>query len=421
MTLCDSDSITHSGDRCRRRPPGPFEKKVDEWREAFHNPSMQYRRFPQIDREISALGLGCMRLPTLGQDAAAIDEAVFDAMLHAAADAGVTYVDTAYGYHKGMSEVALGAALDRTGLRGRFTLTTKSPVWLIRDKGDWERILDEQLARLKTDHVDFYLFHALGTERWQTVLRLGGLEAFERFRKDGRIGHIGFSFHDSIASFKTIIDDYPSWELCQVQYNYVDRDYQAGEAGLAYAAEREIGVVVMEPLRGGALASPMPAVRAALARWPTPRMPAEWGLRFALDRQEVVTVLSGMCSVNQVWENAAVADGARVNSLTRGEREVIEAARKIYKSRELVPCTSCGYCQPCPSSVAIPDIFDIYNAASMFDARKERSSWYRVGYLGDGKGVDRCTRCGVCVTKCPQGIAIPDHLVEAHDYLMKES
>lgn len=242
----------------------------------------------------------------------------------------------------------------------------------------------------------------------------------EKAKSDGRIRHLGFSFHDSHEAFIRIIDAYPSWDLCQVQYNYVDRDYQAGLAGIRHAAAREVGVVVMEPLRGGALASPPPAVRQVLGRWEKPRLPAEWALRFALERQEVVTVLSGMGSVDQVWANAAVADAARANSLTRSEMAVLDEARKVYMSREKVPCTTCGYCQPCPSKVAIPDVFGLWNAAEMFDVRADRSSWYRSGYLSEGTGADACTRCGVCVTKCPQGIAIPDRLAEAHDYLTKE-
>jgi predicted aldo/keto reductase-like oxidoreductase len=173
----------------------------------------------------------------------------------------------------------------------------------------------------------------------------------------------------------------------------------------------------MEPLRGGALASPPPAVKALLGRWEKPRLPAEWALRFALERQEVVTVLSGMGSVDQVWANAAVADSARANSITRPELAVLEEARKIYKAREKVPCTTCGYCQPCPSQVEIPDIFGMYNAAAMFETRADRAAWYDMAYLKTGKGADRCTRCGVCVSKCPQGIQIPDRLAEAHDYL----
>ena len=228
---------------------------------------MQYRRFPKIDGlEVSTLGLGCMRLPQRSADPADIDEAALDAMVLAAREAGVNYLDTAYIYHKGRSEAALGESLERTGSRGDFLLATKSPVWLAKDSGDWERFLDEQLKRLKTDHVDFYLLHALSAERWALVERLGGLRAMERFRMDGRIRHLGFSFHDNLDAFKRIVDGYPAWEFCQVQYNYVDKDFQAGETGLRYAAEREIGAIVMEPLRGGALVRAPRAVREIFAR-----------------------------------------------------------------------------------------------------------------------------------------------------------
>lgn len=379
---------------------------------------MHYRRFPLIeDREVSALGFGCMRLPTIGGDAGVIDEAAFDAALVAAAEAGISYLDTAYPYHKGMSEVALGAALDRTGLRGRFTLATKSPTWLVNEAADWDRYLAEQLKRLRTEHLDFYLLHALSAERWEKVKRLGGIEALERARADGRIGHIGFSFHDSLSAFKTIVDGYQGWEFCQVQFNYVDLDFQAGAAGIEYAAARDIGVIVMEPLRGGGLVRAPADVLDEFRKYPVPRTPAEWALRFALDRQEVVTVLSGMGSAEQVLQNSAVAASARPNSLTRDERAILAEARRLFKARERVGCSTCGYCQPCPSKVAIPEVFSIYNTAVMFDDRKARSAWYAMANVKSGTGADACTQCGACLAKCPQSIAIPDKLAEAHAYL----
>ncbi|HOX49569.1 MAG TPA: aldo/keto reductase [Spirochaetales bacterium] len=379
---------------------------------------MQYRRFPKIDGlEVSTLGLGCMRLPQRSADPADIDEAALDAMVLAAREAGVNYLDTAYIYHKGRSEAALGESLERTGSRGDFLLATKSPVWLAKDSGDWERFLDEQLKRLKTDHVDFYLLHALSAERWALVEKLGGLRAMERFRMDGRIRHLGFSFHDNLDAFKRIVDGYPAWEFCQVQYNYVDKDFQAGEAGLRYAAEREIGAIVMEPLRGGALVRAPRAVREIFARHPKPRMLAEWAMRFVWERQEVTTALSGMGSVDQVLENAAYAEAARMNSLTRAEMALFDEARAFFKEREKVPCTGCGYCRPCPSGVSIPDCFELYNAAAMFDIKADRGRWYEAAYRSQGKGGNACVQCGACVPKCPQGIAIPERLAEADGYL----
>jgi predicted aldo/keto reductase-like oxidoreductase len=382
---------------------------------------MQYRRFPLVQGvEVSALGFGCMRLPVIGGDPAAIDEAAFDAMLAAAESAGINYLDTAYVYHSGRSEGAIGAALERSGKRDEFLLATKSPVWMAKSADDWDRWLDEQLERLRTDHIDFYLLHALGRERWARIKELGALPALERARAAGKIRHLGFSFHDSLAAFKEIVDGYDAWEFCQVQYNYVDRDFQAGEEGIAYAAERELGVIVMEPMRGGALAAPPQAVRAAFAKYPTPRLPYEWALRAVLDRQEVSLVLSGMGSVNQIWENAAIASSAGANTLTKPETAVLGEARKLYKERERVSCTGCGYCKPCPAGVDIPEVFSMYNAASMFDTRHATGAWYKASLLADGHGADKCVRCGECLSKCPQGIAIPDRLEEAQAFLASE-
>ncbi len=223
---------------------------------------MQVRRFPKIpDLPVSVLGFGCMRLPVLGGDAARIDEERAARLLRGAVDAGVNYVDTAYPYHDGASEPFVGRAL-AGGYRERVQLATKCPTWLVTDEGGWERCLDEQLRRLATDRIDFYLLHALNEERWETVTRHRGLAALDRMRRDGRIGHAGFSFHGSADNFAEVIAAYDR-EFCQIQLNLLDTEYQAGLAGMRLAAARRIGVIAMEPLRGGQLAARQPeAVKA---------------------------------------------------------------------------------------------------------------------------------------------------------------
>ncbi|BDG06904.1 aldo/keto reductase [Anaeromyxobacter paludicola] len=375
---------------------------------------MQHRSFPKIPGlAVSTLGLGAMRLPTIAGDPGRIDEEAATGLVHEAIRAGVNYVDTAWPYHAGASEPFLGRAL-AGGWRARVQLATKSPVWEMKAEGDWERILDRQLERLATDRIDFYLLHALDGARWDTVQRLRGLAALERARADGRIGHLGFSFHGPASDFATIVDAY-DWELCQLQLNYLDQGFQAGLDGLRRAAERRIGVVVMEPLRGGALAASPPAIRSLLARGGRPWSPAEWALRWLWSRPEVVTVLSGMGAAAQLAENAAAAAAAA--PLSAGELSLLEEARAWYQARMAVPCTTCGYCQPCPTGVAIADVFNSWNSGRMFEDPRSAAWIYRKFQLDPGAGADQCQECGACVERCPQGIAIPERLREAHAYL----
>ena len=379
---------------------------------------MKYRSFPKIpDLSVSALGLGMMRLPTVDSDPAHIDEAATEAMLLTALERGVNYVDTAYPYHNGASEIVAGKIINRHGLRDKLNLATKCPVWLVKSEADWERLLSEQLEKLMTDHIDFYLLHALNAERWDTIQRFRGLEALEKAKAQGRIRHIGFSFHDSQDVFKRIIDGYQGWEFCQVQYNYLDTDFQAGLGGIKYAAEREIGVIVMEGLRGGALARVPEAVTRLFADTGSERSSIEWALRFVLNRPEVVTVLSGMGSAEQVLENTAVANVAEPESLTSRELAAFSAAAAYFKGKMPVPCTGCGYCMPCPNGVAIPEVFAIYNSAIAFDELEGNSKRYRKGYVSEDKGADSCIACGECLTKCPQHIDIINSLEEAHRVL----
>lgn len=379
---------------------------------------MLYRTFPRIPAEpISLLGFGCMRLPVLDGDPKRIDEPAAAALLRRAIDCGVTYVDTAWPYHGGESEGFTGRAL-RDGYRQRVRLATKLPVWLVETEADWERLLDEQLRRLDTDHIDYYLLHALNAARWDTILRHRGLAAMERALADGRIRHLGFSFHDALQVFKPIVDGY-DWEFCQIQLNLVDQGYQAGLEGMAYAAARGIGCIAMEPLRGGTLAVPQPeAVQAVWDRSGIRRTPAQRALRWVWDHPQVVTALSGMNTDQQLDENLAAAGEALPGSLGADQLALAEEVRELYAARMRVPCTTCGYCAPCPSGVGIPETFANYNTGAMFENWPSAASSYRTFTVGPGHGAERCQTCGACEPKCPQQIPIMEKLKEAHAALM---
>jgi len=378
---------------------------------------MLYRCFPRIpDTPISVLGFGCMRLPVIGGDMAQIDDAAAIPLLRGAIDQGVNYVDTAYVYHMGQSERFLARAL-RDGYREKVHIATKLPTWMVQTESDWERLLDEQLEKLETDHIDFYLLHALSEERWATVKRLGGLKALERAQADGRIRHFGFSFHDSLRVFKEIIDGY-DWAFCQIQYNFLDEGFQAGNEGLAYAAAKQVGAIAMEPLRGGTLAVPQPeAVQQIWSRAAQQRPPADRALRWVWNAPGLVTALSGMNAETQLTENLAAADLAEVGALSTEDLALFREVQGYYAARTAVPCTTCGYCTPCPSGVSIPETFGAYNTGSMFGTWKSAAWSYDTFIVQAGHGADQCVQCGACEPKCPQRIPIMDKLKEAHQAL----
>jgi predicted aldo/keto reductase-like oxidoreductase len=381
---------------------------------------MQYRKFGTLDKKVSALGFGCMRLPTRDgiPQSENIDEAEAIRMIRHAVDRGVSYIDTAYPYHNGRSEVVTGMAL-RDGYRSKVMLATKSPVWQIARPEDFDTYLNEQLARLGTDHIDFYLLHALGTERWEKiVLRHNLIERAEAAVRDGRIGHVGFSFHDKADAFRRIVDGYDGWSVCQIQYNYMDTENQAGTAGLKYAAAKGIGIVVMEPLLGGRLAVPPKAAAEVFGASDRGWSPAEWALHWTWDQAEVSTVLSGMKAMAEVEENLRAADRSGVGSLGADDQALFERARKVLRERAAIPCTQCGYCRPCPSGVNIPRNFELYNDCVIYDDPAIPRAIY-ARFMPEGERASACTACRECEEKCPQRIAISELMPEVHAVLGK--
>ena len=289
---------------------------------------MQYRKFGKLDWEVSVLGFGTMRLPLTDENQANVDEPEAIRMIRYAIDHGVNYLDTAYPYHSGKSERIVGRAL-KDGYRERIKLATKLPTWFVESAKDFDRYFNEQLERLQTDKIDFYLLHGLNGRSWSKVRDLGVLRWAEGMMNDGRFDHLGFSFHDDTDAFKEIIDAYDNWTLGQIQYNYMDVDYQAGRRGLEYAVDKGLAVVVMEPLRGGLLSKKPPEQVAKLwAGAPQKRTPAEWGLLWVWNQPEVSVALSGMSAMEHVVENVAVADRSRPGTLTADELELIDQVRK---------------------------------------------------------------------------------------------
>lgn len=367
---------------------------------------MQYRKFGKLDWEVSVLGFGIMRMPTIGEDAGNIDMDKSTEMIRRAIDAGLNYMDTAYVYHNEKSEVALGIAL-KDGYRKKVRIATKLPIWMVKETDDFDVMLDEELKRLQTDKVDFYLMHALNKPSWEKVQRLDLLKKAEAAVKDGRIGHVGFSFHDNLDTFKQIVDGYDDWTFCQIQYNYMDNDFQAGRQGLRYAADKGLAVVIMEPLKGGNLAADIPQVRPILEQAEKKRKPADWALQWLWNQPEVSVVLSGMSTLEQVEENLESAHNSRIGLLTEKELALIDQVRIVLDDLRPIDCTSCEYCLPCPAGVNIPQVIDFYNRVSVYKGIENTPQLYKL-FVQDDKRAKNCIQCEECLSKCPQSIPISD-------------
>lgn len=376
---------------------------------------MQYRKFGRLDWEVSALGFGCMRFPIKGNDTSNIDEPEATKMLHYAIDHGVNYLDTAYPYHGGNSELFVGRVL-KGGYREKVRLATKLPCWLVESSQDFDKYLSEQLQKLQTDHVDFYLLHGLNQDRWQKMSALGVLEWAEGAIADGRIGYLGFSFHDKYKVFKEIVDAYDGWAFCQIQYNYMDIENQAGTKGLKYAASKGLAVVIMEPLLGGRLVNPPQPIQDLWNTAAKKRTPADWALQWLWNQPEVSVVLSGMSTMQQVKENVASADASGIGILTEEELALIARVREKYRELCPIPCTRCGYCMPCPNGVDIPRNLTVYNQAVMYDkldhSRTEYNKW-----IPEEARAGACVQCRECEEKCPQDIPISEWMVRVHAVL----
>lgn len=370
---------------------------------------MQYRN-DQTGRPISLLGYGCMRFTRKG---AGIDLEKAEREVLAAIGAGVNYFDTAYIYPG--SEAALGEILDRNHCRDQVRIATKLPQYLVRGKGDFERYFSEELRRLRTDHVDFYLMHMLtDVESWHKLEAAGVREWLDAKRAAGQIGQVGFSFHGNTEMFKKLLEVYP-WNFCQIQYNYLDEHSQAGRAGLEAAAAKGLPVIIMEPLRGGKLVNLLPPeAKRLFAESPRGWTPAEWALRWLWDQPAVTCVLSGMNDLEMIEENCRIADEVQPGALTKEDFALLERVKTAIQQRVKAPCTGCGYCMPCPKGVDIPGAFRCYN--EMFTEHKRtgrREYWQVVGLRKEPAFATQCVGCGKCESHCPQHLPIRALLKEA--------
>jgi hypothetical protein len=383
---------------------------------------MKYRKFGKLDWKVSALGFGTMRLPVINNDYGKIDQPAAVDMMRYAIDRGVNYFDTSYIYHNGNSEVALGEAL-KEGYRDKVRIATKLPCWIVNSDSDFDRIFSEQLKRLQTERIDFYLLHGLNRDLWPKMRDLGVIKWAEGAIADGRIGALGFSFHDSYDIFQSIVDGYRGWNFCQIQYNYMDQEFQAGTRGLTYAHKKGLAVIAMEPIRGGLLATPPETVKQLLTDESATLQPQELALRWVWNHPEVTLALSGMSTMAQVKENIAFADRSQPHNLTADEVKLVAQIRDAYLALTPVTCDGCQVCMPCPDGVKldIPRVFDFYRAAVMYnDAEHQRMMYSDPQMFNPETRADKCNECGQCMEKCPQNLPIPELLKKAHKYLTEK-
>ena len=366
---------------------------------------MQKVPFGKLGFDVSRLGMGCMRLPTMQKDGkTVIDREAAISMIRSGIDQGINYVDTAYPYHDGESEIVVGQAL-KDGYREQVKLATKLPIWLVKEEKDMNRLLDEQLKKLDVPYVDFYLLHAMNKDRMELMRSLNYKKFFQEALADGRIRHAAFSFHDDKDCFLDILHDYDNWSMAQIQYNYLDDDKQATEEGLKAAGKAGVPLVIMEPLRGGALANPPADVQQLMDGYEVKRSAVEWAFSYVANYAEVATILSGMSNQQQLDENIRIFDSLIVGGLTDADKAFVKQIKETYLARVPIGCTGCRYCVPCPNDVFIPSVFHSYNENAML-GQDWKHNWGYGNLVKDGHDASKCVGCGACEAQCPQSLPI---------------
>ena len=378
---------------------------------------MKYRTMGKLGIQTSAFGLGCMRFNGAASGDSVIDEQKAISLIRKAIDGGVTYLDTAYVYLNKTSEIVLGKAL-RDGYREKVTIATKMPMEAVHDRASMEALLNEELGKLQTDHIDFYLMHGINKEKWEYFKSIGAPQFFDDMKKAGKIRFKCFSFHGPYSDYEYIINDW-DWDMVQIQYNFMDVNNQAGTKGLELAGSKGIPVVIMEGLLGGRLAKAPANVQALYDAYPVKRSPVEWAFRWLCDHPQVAVVLSGCNEPEQVDDNLRIFDTVEAGIMTEEERRFMDDVRAAYLSRTRIGCTGCRYCMPCPNGVDIPGVFSAWNNVSLYDM-DPKANWGLQMIRKRDAGADKCVACGACEAACPQHLGIIDGLRQAWQELTAE-